>query len=362
MAVANLAAVRTGESETWTALVKTAFGALGLTLLATGPLVPTPAEFPALRGYAFVLGLLLVLWAASARHRPFLAILGCVALCAGLAASIVGDGEPLASRSALALDSGAAILFGAVGRRPWMAVPFLLVPLLVVAANPAGFGLAHEEFSTSWQGAMGCECLWPGLPAALALVGAGIGEATVRPWVPPRPSAAILAIACLGLVMAAVVVRTVTPPNLEEPRLWLGRLALVAGILAGMAAAYQSGRTAYVWQAGAAGLLVLVGQIYADASIVPIVFDTAILVSALASLVPAILVAVGLLVRQWIATDRPATAPDLGSPIDIVGFVKEERTARTVARPEPLHTGGFGARDRPDEVAGGGSRTDGGNE
>jgi hypothetical protein len=360
--VATRTLVLASESETWTALVKVAFGALGLTLLATGPQVPTPDEFPALRGYAFVVGLLLVLWAASARHRPFLAILGCIALCAGLAASIVGDGQPAASRAALALDSGAAILLGAVGRRPWMALPFLLVPLLVVAANPAGFGVSHEAFSESWQGAMGCECLWPGLPAALALVGAGIGEAAARPWVPPRPSAALLAIACTGLLMAAVVLRTVAPPSFEGARLWLGRTGLVAGILGGMALAYQSGRVAYVWQAGAAGLLLLVGQIYADASIVPIVFDTALLATALASLVPAILVAVGLLVRQWIATDRPALAPDQGSPIDIGSFVQEEHAARTVPRPEPLHTGGFGARDRPDEASTGGSQSDGGNE
>lgn len=338
-------------ADAWTALVRCAIGALGLTLLAVGHLVPTPEAFPALRAYAFVIGALLVLVGASARHAPFLALLGFIALAAGLAASIVGNGQPAASRAALALDSGAAILLGAVGRRPWMAIPFLLVPLLIVAAGPPGWGPEQEEFADAWHAAMGCECLWPGVPAALAVVGAAIGDATARPWRTVKPSGFGPFVLAVGTMGAALVLVSVTPVAWETARLVLARMALVAGILAWMAVAYQAGRVSFVAQAGIVGLLVLVGQLYADDAIrYPESYNLTLLATVLASLVPALLAALGLLVRSWIGTEGPD--PDSK---DLRPFFQEARTGEHVETRQPLHVGGFGARDRPDEAVGGSS-------
>lgn len=347
--------VRTvAEVELWTALVKAAFGALGLAVLAIAPLAPTPAEFPALRAYVFVTGAVLLLWAASSRHRPLLALLGLIALAAGLTASIVGDGQPMASRAALALDSGAAVLLGAVARRPYMAVPFLLVPLLIVAAGPPGWGPGHQEFAEAWTAALGCECLWPGVPASLAIVGAAIGDATARPWPAVRPSAVLLVVGCLGLVMAGLVLWSIAPAAWDLARLVLARLALLAGILAWIAVAYQAGRPLFVVESGMVGLLVLVGRLYADAAIrYPGSFDLTLLATVLASLVPAVLAGLGLLVRQWIGTERPDAS---GLPPGMSGFFREDEKG-TYTEHEPLITGGLGPRDRPDEAG-----TSGGSE
>lgn len=336
------------EVELWTDLVKASFGALGLAMMATGPLVPTPAEFPALRTYAFVAGGLCVLWAATGRNRPLLTVLGFIALIAGLAASIVGAGRPLASNAALALDSGAAILLGAALRRPWAALPFLAVPVLVVAGGPPGWTLEHQDFAAAWERAMGCGCHWPGVPAALALLGAAIGDATARPWPRVRPSAMPVLAGSAGMLMAALVVASVMPGDWGTARLALTRVALVAGILAWVALAYHAGRRAFVVQAGAVGLLMLVGALYVDTTIrYPASFDLTLLANVLASLVPAVLAAVGVLVRQWIGSEGPDRTP---TQVDVVGFLDDDAKA-TYAESEPLVPGAeLGPHGRPDEA------------
>lgn len=338
-------------AEPWTAPGKAFAGALGLTVLATGPLVPSPDAFPALRGYAYAAGALLVLWAASARHRPALTILGGIALAAGLTVSLLGQAQPLASRSALALDCGAAVLLGAVARRPWVAVPFLAIPLLIVASGTAPWGVGHEEFAPAWTTAIGCDCAWlPGLPVALALVGAVLGDAVVRPWPVVRPSALVAILSAAGLMAAGLVVRSVLPPAWPAARLALGHLALVAGLLGWVALAYQAGRRSFVVQAGLAGLLVLVGALHADATLLyPQAFDAMLLVAVAASLLPAILAALGLLVRQWIGQEPPAGGP--GVPLALRDQVRPVAGLHVETR-QPLAVGGFGARDRPDEFSG----------
>src|SRR5687768_16977606 len=119
--------------EAWDSLVKASLGALGLALLAVGPLLPRNASFAYLPQYAFTVGAVLVLVAATMRLRSMLIVVGFLALTAGLTCTLVGGGEPRLNLAALALYCAAGVILGAAGRHLWMAVPFLLVPVLVVA-------------------------------------------------------------------------------------------------------------------------------------------------------------------------------------------------------------------------------------
>jgi hypothetical protein len=346
--------------DPWTTRTKATFGVLGLALLATAPLVPVVPGLPPLRGYAFVAGGLLVLWAATMPRAVALVVLGAVALAASLTTTILGHGDVTANRSALALSCGAAVAIGSAGRKPWMAVPFLVTPLLVVAPGPAGWAASHQAFAAAWTQALGTDrALWPGLPAGLALAGVALGDLRARPWTDVRPSALSVILACAGLVMASLVLASLLPDRLGFTLDVLQRIALLAGLLGWVGIAYQAKRLSFVWQAAAACMLVLVGALYADPyTRYPGSFDAALLVTVLASLMPALLAAVGLLVRPWIGKEPHQSAV----AVDVNAILAEKPVvaAPVVAHVEaaPLQVGGFGPRSRPDEAAMGGQARD----
>jgi len=290
--------------DTWTSFVKAGFGALGFGLLAVAPLVPRHTAFAALPLYCFVVGGLLVVLAATMRLRAMLIVLGCIGLTAALACTLASGGDARLNESALSLYCGAAVVWGAVGRRAWMALPFLLVPLLIVAPGaPAGWSHTREDFAVAWHDSLGCDCLWAGLPAALAIAGAIIGEFRRTPWPFVRPSALPVLIACAGVLMASLVLGSLLPDSMAFARTICWRAALLAGVLAWVALAYQVGRLSFVWEAALACLLVLGGAVWVNEATQEL--DTSFLVTIAASLVPAVLAGLGLLVRKWIGTERP---------------------------------------------------------
>jgi hypothetical protein len=331
--------------EAWTSLVRAGLGAVGLLLLGVAPQVAAPASFPALPLYAFVLGGVLVVAAATMRLRSLLVVLGCLALAAGLAAGLAGRGDPAANRSALSLDCAAAVILGAAARRSWVALPFLLVPLLVLAPGPAhGWASSRDAFAFAWVAAVGRH-LWAGLPAGLALAGAFIGSARDRPWVPVRPSAVPILLLCAGLLCAGLVVASLLPEALAFARTACLRAALIAGVLGWVALAYQAGRLALVWQSGLACLATLAGAMLSDAGhdYLP---DAAAGATALAALLPSLLAAFGLLLRRWIGTERPraitSTASDVPRPVDKGSFFAPAPAPEAVL-PTPLAPSGLGS-------------------
>lgn len=323
--------------ETWTSLVKAAFGALGLALVACAPFVPTPDTFPHLGLYVYGVGGVLVVLAATMRLRSLLVVLGCLALSAALAFTLVGDQDGDRNLASLGLYASAGLLMGAVVRRSWMALPFLLVPLLVVAPHGGDWGDSRDAFAEAWSAALECECLLAGLPAATAVVGAAIGEFRKGGWPDLRPSALPLLMLCAGLVMAGLVVASLLPDSLATVRLVCLRVALLAGVLAWIGLAYQVGRVAFVWQAALACLLLLAGALFLDrATQFPEAVGPTLALTIATSLVPAVLAGVGLLARHWIATERPRVVPHA-----------TERTAAEraflTAAPPPAETGESGS-------------------
>src|ERR1051325_6245354 len=144
----------TAAVDTWSSFVRAALGALGLVLLAVAPLVPRHTAFTALPFYAFTAGGLLVLLAATMRLRSMLIVLGCIGLIAALACTLSAGADVRLNQSALALYCGTAPLWGAVARRFWMALPFLIVPLLIVVpgGDPA-WSQGQPEFAAAWGAA-----------------------------------------------------------------------------------------------------------------------------------------------------------------------------------------------------------------
>ena len=295
--------------DAWTSFVKAALGALGLAMLAVGPLVPRDSAFHYLPQYTFVLGGALVVLAATMRMRSMLIVLGCIALTAGLACTLVGNGNPDLNLAALALYSAAAVVLGAAGRHLWMAVPFMLVPLLIVAPQgDAGWAESREAFAVSWEEAVGCPCLLAGLPAGLAVVGAAIGQLSSTKWVPVKPSAVPLLAVSGGLLLASLIVATLAPPQFSFVTTVAMRVALLSGVLGWIALAYQVGRIAFVWEAALACLLFLVGALFLDrATQFPAAVGPTLGITIATSLVPAALAGMGLMVRKWIGKERPAT-------------------------------------------------------
>lgn len=296
--------------ETWTSFVKAALGMLGLALLAVGPLVPRDSAFQYLPQYAFVAGAILVLVAATMRLRSMLIVVGCIALTAGLACTLVGGADPRINLAALMLYSAAAVILGAAGRHIGMAIPFLLVPLLIVAPYGPGWGESREAFGEAWEDAVGCPCLLAGLPAGLAVVGAVIGHLRTTKWVPVRPSALPVVLASAGILLASLIVASLLPDQYAFVRLVCMRAAVLAGVLGWIAVAYHVGRVALVWEAATACLLFLAGALFLDRQTqFPEAFGATLGITIAASLVPAALAGMGLLVRRWIGKERPATAP-----------------------------------------------------
>ncbi|MEA3166751.1 MAG: hypothetical protein QOJ26_1625 [Thermoplasmata archaeon] len=296
--------------DTWDSFVKASLGSLGLALLAVGPLVPRDTGFHYLPQYTFVIGGLLVLVSATMRLRAMLIVVGCIALTAGLACTLVGGGDPQLNLAALVLYCGAAVVLGSAGRHLWMAVPFMLIPLLIVAPQGGtGWAQSREGFSMAWEVAVGGPFLLAGLPAALAVVGAVIGQLGVVKWVPVRPSAIPLLLLAGGLVLAGLVLASLLPvyPTVQTVCM---RVAIIAAVLGWIALAYQVGRLAFVWEAALACLLYLAGALFLDrATQFPDAFGPTLGITIAASLVPAVLAGVGLLARKWMGTERPVTAP-----------------------------------------------------
>jgi hypothetical protein len=304
------ATVRAASVEAWTSYVKAALGALGLALLACAPFAPRSDAFPYLVHYVYAAGGVLVVVAATMRLRSLLVVLGCLALSAALTFTLVGDQDGERNLALLGLYAAAGLLMGAVVRRPWMAVPFLLVPLLVVAPHGGAWSASREGFATAWDEALECECLLAGLPAMTAVAGAAIGEFRRAGWPDLRPSALPLLILCAGLVMAGLVIGSLLPPSLATLRMVCLRVALLAGVLAWVALAYQVGRVALVWQAAVACLLLLAGALFLDrATQFPQALGPTLALTIATSLMPAALAGAGLLARQWIATERPKAVP-----------------------------------------------------
>ncbi|MFA5944673.1 MAG: hypothetical protein WC876_09430 [Candidatus Thermoplasmatota archaeon] len=295
--------------DAWTSFVKAALGALGLAMLAVGPLVPRDSAFHYLPQYTFVVGGGLVIVAATMRLRSMLIVLGCVALTAGLACTLVGKGNPDLNLAALALYSAAAVILGAAGRHAWMAVPFMLVPLLIVAPQgDAGWAQSREAFAESWEAAVGCPCLLAGLPAGLAVVGAVIGQLSSTKWAPVKPSAVSVLAVAGGLVLASLIVGTLAPPQFTFLATVSMRVALLSGVLGWVALSYQVGRVAFAWQAALACLLFLIGALFLDrATQFPAAVGPTLGITIATSLVPAALAGMGLMVRKWIGKERPAT-------------------------------------------------------
>ncbi|HUR26009.1 MAG TPA: hypothetical protein VM327_08375 [Candidatus Thermoplasmatota archaeon] len=295
--------------EAWSSFVKASLGALGLALLAVGPLLPQDEAFHYLPQYAFAIGAAFVLVAATMRLRSMLIVLGCLALTAGLTCTLVGGGEPRLNLAALALYCAAAVVLGAAGRHIWMAVPFLLVPLLVVAPQGPGWEASREAFSQSWERALGGPYPLAGLPAALAVVGAVAGQLRVAKWVPVRPSPVPLLLLAAGLVMASLVVGSLLPDPLATVRTVCWRVALISAVLGWVGLAYQIGRLAFIWEAAAACLLFVAGALLLDrATQLHDAVGPTLAITVATSLVPAALAGVGLVARRWIGSERPATA------------------------------------------------------
>lgn len=294
--------------DTWNSLVKAALGGAGLALLAAGPLVHGGAAFPYLPHYAFTLGGLLVLVAATMRLRSLLIVLGFLALSAGLACTLAGNGDAQLNVAALALYSAAAVVLGAAGRNIAMAVPFLFVPLLIVAPAGSGWSESREAFALAWENALGRPLALAGLPAAMAVVGAVIGTVRVKRWVPVRPSAFPLLVLAGGLTMASLIVASFMPAQFAFVQTVAVRVALLSAVLGWVALAYQLGRVAFVWEAALACLLYVAGALFLDRHTqFPEAFGATLGITVATSLVPAALAGVGLLARKWIGKERPAT-------------------------------------------------------
>lgn len=292
--------------ETWDSLVKASLGALGLALLAVGPLVPRDTGFEALPQYSYTAGGILVLVAATMRLRTMLIVLGCLALSAGLTCTLAGGGEPRLNLAALALYCAAGVILGAAARHPWMAAPFLFAPLLIVAPHGTGWGASREAFSLAWEHALGGKYLLAGLPAALAIAGSVVGRLRVQGWVPVRPSALPLLLLSAGLLMASLILGSLLPDQFADVRTVCWRIALISGVLGWVGVAYQVGRLALVWEAAGACLLFVSGALFLDrATQFPHAFGPTLLLTLATSLVPAVLAGVGLLARRWIGKERP---------------------------------------------------------
>ncbi|MHB1260681.1 MAG: hypothetical protein ACYC2H_03085 [Thermoplasmatota archaeon] len=294
--------------DTWNSMVKASLGAGGLALLAVGPLVPSGGVFPYLAQYAYALGGALVLVAATMRLRSFLIVLGCLALTAGLACTLAGNGNADLNLAAVALYSAAAVVLGAAGRHIGMAVPFVLVPILIVAPLGTSWSGSREAFSLAWEAAVGGPFLLAGLPAAMAVVGSVFGALRVKKWVPVRPSAFPLLVLAGGLVMASLIIASLMPAKYAFVQTVAVRVALISGVLGWVALAYQIGRVAFVWEAAIACLLYLAGALFLDRHTqFPDAFGPTLGITVAASLVPAALAGVGLLARKWMGQERPAT-------------------------------------------------------
>jgi hypothetical protein len=292
--------------DTWTSFVKGALGALGLALLAVGPFVRVSDAFPYLGIYVYAIGAVLVLTAATMRLRSTLIVLGCLALSAALTFTLIGDTNGERNMAALVLYSAAGLVFGAVARRFWMAIPFLLVPILIVAPHGADWSQSREAFADAWIAALDCNCLLAGLPAAMAVVGGAIGEFRKKGWPDVRPSALPVLILCAGLLMAGLILASLLPDSLAFARMVCFRVALLAVVLGWVALAYQVGRMSFLWEAALACVLALAGALFLDkATQFPNAFGPTLAITVAASLVPAVLAGVGLLVRLWIGTERP---------------------------------------------------------
>lgn len=346
--------VRSATSvDAWTSLVKAFLGVAGLALLAAAPFVDAPAEFRSLPHYAYAVGGLLVVAAATMRLRSMLVVVACLAFTAGLGLALAGDPGGRRVLAALLLYGGSALLFGAVARRAWAALPFLLVPLLVVAPHGDGWAESREAFTSAWQDALGCECLLAGLPAALAVAGAALGQATRQGWPRVRPSALPLLLLCGGLVLAGLVVGTLLPAaRLDFYQAVAWRAALLAGVLGWVAFAYQMGRVALVWQAALACLVLLAGALFLDRGTqFPEDVGATLALTVATSLVPAVLAGAGLLARSWIGTERPrhaaaASPAPSGRRVDERSFFAAPPPPEAVL-PTPLAT----ARLEPREPA-----------
>lgn len=292
--------------DAWTSFVKAGLGALGLALLACAPLVPRPEAFPYLPHYAYATGGLLVLLAATMRLRSVLVVLGCLALSAGLAFTLASGEGGARNLSALGLYSAAGLVFGAVAGRFWMALPFLLVPVLLVAPGGAEWTGSRESFALAWEQALDCECLLAGLPASLAVVGGALGGFRRSGWPDVRPSAVPLLLLCAGLAMAGLVLASLLPDAFATVRLVCLRTALLAGLLGWVALAYQLGRLSLVWEAAIACLLLLAGALFLDRQTqFPEALGPTLAITVATSLMPAVLAGVGLLVRKGFGKERP---------------------------------------------------------
>lgn len=334
--------VRAGASaaalDTWSSLVLTGLGMLGLALLAVGPLVPAPQAFPYLPHYAFTAGGLLVVCAAMMRLRSLLIVLGCLALTAGLTCTLVGGGDPDLNLAALSLYCAAAIVLGAAGAHLWMAVPFLLVPLLIVAPQGPGWAASREAFSVAWERAVGGPYLLAGLPAGLAIAGATIRQLRVLRWVPVRPSAVPLLILTAGLALAGLVIGSLLAPGSFAQTVCMQVAVLSIG-LGWIGLAYQIGRLAFVWEAAALCLLALAGALFLDrATQFPDAVGPTLGITIAASLVPASLASVGLLGRRWLGSERPT------APVPTPGLKRwdeaEQKSFYTAALTAPAAEGG----------------------
>lgn len=294
--------------ETWSSLVKASLGAFGLGLLAVAPLVPRYEAFPYLPQYAYAIGGILVLVAATMRLRSMLIVLGCLALTAGLTCTLAGGGEPRLNLAALVLYCAAAVILGAAGRHLWMAVPFLLVPVLVVAPQGPGWGTSREAFAAAWEASLGGVHPLAGLPATLAMVGAVIGQLRLAKWVLVRPSAVPLLLLSAGLLMASLILGSLLTDVFATARTVCWRIALISAVLGWVGLSYQVGRLAFVWEAAGACLLFVAGALLLDrATQFPDAFGPTLALTVATSLVPAALAGVGLLARRWIGAERPAT-------------------------------------------------------
>jgi hypothetical protein len=344
-----------GAVETWSSLVRAALGAFGLALLAVGPLVPRDSAFHYLPQYTFVIGGALVLVSATMRLRSMLIVLGCVALTAALACTLAAGEDPDLNLAALALYSAAAVILGAAGRHLWMAVPFLLVPLLIVAPQgSADWAGSRDAFSATWEEAVGCPCLLAGLPAGMAVVGAGIGQMRDHRWRPVKPSAVPILIVSGGLLMASLVVGTLVPAQFAFVAVVCMRIALLSAVLGWIALAYQVGRVAFVWQAAAACLFILAGALFLDRHTrFPEDLGPTLGITVAASLVPAVLAGMGLLVRAWIGKERPAVPATTAS---LKGWDEAEQrsfliSATTAPYPPPPAEPEAGPEGGPDTPA-----------
>jgi hypothetical protein len=120
-----------------------------------------------------------------------------------------------------------------------------------------------------------------------------------------RPSAVPVLLAATGLLFASLVLGSLLPDSLAFLRTVCWRAALLAGVLAWIAFAYQVGRLSFVWEAALACLLVLAGALLVDAQVAEDAVGTAFAITVLTSLVPAALAGFALLLRKWIGREMP---------------------------------------------------------